>query len=240
MNQIHFSVLTNDLHLWLLRGFCYLVNEYWRDVWFNVYGFSSPKFATPRNFKFVSLGTQKPADVWSNGLIDMLKKIQEPLVLLMLEDYWIYDPINIELIDQVSEFMLEEMNCGQNILRFDLSADRANTTGCCFYQSYKDLRIMESPSRAAYQMSFQAGIWNREEMLRHIIPNESPWDAEVNGSERLKKLNKLSPKVYGNVSPILKYQPVWRSKKKVFQVNKIPEHNIHFIRKMGWLDQRGV
>jgi hypothetical protein len=71
--------------------------------------------------------------------------------------------------------------------------------------SFMNLDVIESGD-SQYQISLQAGIWNIDNLLKILIPNETPWEVELNGTERLKSYPDL--KVYGTRQWPMKYQIV--------------------------------
>jgi hypothetical protein len=37
-------------------------------------------------------------------------------------------------------------------------------------------------------MSMMAGIWNREQLLKVLVPGETPWEVELEGTPRVREL----------------------------------------------------
>lgn len=212
-------VLTNNNHIWLMRGFAHLWQKY-TDRYFNIFYGDKYPYQLPKVAFSQSLG-QCPANRWSNSLLDMLDNISEDYFILMLEDFWLYEYADFEKIDQLGSLMSDD------ILRIDLSGNRAS------YKSAYEIAssIVETPPGTPYQMSFQAAIWHKENMGKVLRKNENPWQAEVNGSERVKNL-----RVLGTKPAVLKYQPVWRSKQKRWQLEKIKTVDLEHMKMMGWLD----
>jgi hypothetical protein len=38
-----------------------------------------------------------------------------------------------------------------------------------------------------YQLSFQTGLWRRSELLKYMVPGETPAEAEIRGSHRMSQ-----------------------------------------------------
>lgn len=222
--MIQTYVFTNNNHLFLLRGFSYLWNEYSdpssRVV---VVGYDAPRFPLPLNFRFLSLGEQVPREKWSNSLIDFCRWIVDDYFILLLEDFWLYDFYDWKVIPSLLDWM------DNDVLRIDLSGNRA---------SYKHKMIgevagydiIQSHQNAKYQMSFQAAIWHRMNLLSILRRDESPWQAEVEGSKRVGKL-----RILGTKPAVMKYQPVWRTQKRKWQLDKMPTDKLEYIKERGWL-----
>jgi len=228
--------LINNNHLWLLDGFSYLWNKYC-GLPVTIFGFDKkPRLAS--NFEFISLGEQLPAQRWSDGLLMMLDRIEDDYFVLMLEDYWLYEEVDIELINQLTgEFA--EFAFDDNILRVDLSGNRGSYKQACIIgkRGYAILGnnnsclVVETPESTPYQMSFQAAIWHKENMRKVLRKGENPWQSEIEGSERVGNL-----RVLGTKPAVMKYQPVWRGQQKRWQLDKIKTDDLEFMRRRGWLD----
>ena len=49
------------------------------------------------------------------------------------------------------------------------------------------LDLIRSDPASPYHMSLMCGLWNRELLLRFLIPGESPWQVELEGTPRVAK-----------------------------------------------------
>jgi len=175
-------VITNDKYLWAIKPFIYLFNIYWSELQeLVVVGFSRPKFELPKNVTFISLSdTDYPAEKWSNGMIKLLQHIHDSHFVLMLEDYFIRRTVDhncVRLLGKYAEGKPE-------ILRIDLTNDRLHAKGdardALDVESWGHYDIIETPHGTPYQMSLQAGIWNRKLLLELLKPDMSPWEVEIN------------------------------------------------------------
>lgn len=212
-------VLTNNNHLWLFPGFTYLWNKYCGSQ-VVVFGFDKPT-GLPNNFYFQSLGPQLPASKWSNGLLKMLDSIGHLHFILMLEDFWLYQPVDKQRINQAAKLMNDD------VLRIDLSGNRAS------YKSAVEIApgVVETPLGTPYQMSYQAAIWHKENLRKVLRNGENPWQSEINGSQRIGNLQ-----VWGTKPAALHYQPVWRSQRGRWQLDKIKTEDLEYLRERGWLN----
>lgn len=220
LKMIPTYVLTNDNHLWLLRGFCHLWEKYC-DKLITIAGFSFPSFILSSNCRLQSLGEQLPASQWSDSLLKLLDNIPYRYFILMLEDYWLYDYVDMNKISNLQGLMADD------VLRIDLSGNRAS------YKAAKEIEpgIVETPEGTPYQMSFQAAIWHKENLRKVLKKGESPWESEVNGTKRVGNL-----RVLGTKPALLRYQPVWRSKQQKWQLEKIKTVDLEYMKVQGWLD----
>lgn len=183
--MIPILVFTSDTYLKALRPFAYLFNKYWNtDQSVAIVGFRVPDFTLPDNFSFYSLGSMAdyPIRKWSNGVLDYLAKNEEiKHFILMLEDYWITQPVDVEAIYMLMQYAQDV----SSILKIDLCADRLYAKGVTDYGNLDRLDLVKSAYDSQYHMSLMTGIWNRDLFCRFVVPNETPWEVELNGTSRV-------------------------------------------------------
>ena len=174
-------VFTSDSHNWLLKGFFHQWKKYAGGA-VEVAGFTKPEL--PKNVKFHSIGDMKdyPVDKWSNGLIKYLNEIPDELVLILLEDYWLIRPIDYDAVEEAAELM----ESYKDVIRFDLTTDRANNRNAEYAGAFRKLDLCRA--KGDYSLSFQASIYRKSLLLEVLKPDESPWQTELNGSARLNAL----------------------------------------------------
>ncbi len=233
------TVYTNDKNLWLLNGFQYLFQKYWSSLQsVRVMGYAPPENGTlSENFSFVSINPQNyPASEWSTGLLQSLDQFLEDgeeFMIFMLEDYWLKEPVDHEILEYLMEYIYDQP---RNILRIDLTADR------CQYRRFltrhgrakNGCQLFRTTASSPYQMSFQAGIWNIK-LLREILrPDEDPWMSETEGSKRLAMTGNEYI-VLGTKNYPVKYQPVYRSKHGTTDISKLRKEDQDIISERGWI-----
>jgi len=176
-------VITCDKYSWALKGFIHQFQKYWSTLQpVVVAGYTSPDYPLPDNFTFHSIAPEEyPKDKWSTGLIQFLRSIQDDHFVLLLEDYWLCRGVNHQAIGTLHELCTQHIK----VLRMDLTDDRqyngeARDWDVLPYYGYND--IIWTPASSPYQMSLQAGIWNRRLMLEVLKMDESAWQVEIGGS----------------------------------------------------------
>ena len=207
-----------------------------------VCGFSPVDFFSDNITKFHSLGNQSdwPAVRWSEKLIRILDEIAEEQFVLMLEDYWLVRDVDMRAVKMLFDYAAQF----QNVLKIDLTYDRlyinggsnflfgANTHDNCGY-----LDLIKSPPGTPYQMSLWAGIWNREQLKRVLVPGETAQDIEINGTRRvtddqLVLGTRQAPLLHGNIHQSRNNgTPVYKDDHWA-----IKPDDLEFMRKEGWID----
>ena len=186
-------VLTSDKHTWLLKGFFHQWQKYsgatangdGKDFMaVEVAGFTHPEFLAS-DIPFCSIGKFEnyPIQFWSDALIAYLNFIEDDLVLILLEDYWLLRPLNRRAVWDAMNFMQEN----EDVIRFDVSADRMFARDARFLGSYRSIDLCQGGDQ--YSLSFQASIYRRKLLLNVLRPGETPWETELNGSGRLNYMH---------------------------------------------------
>lgn len=232
---------TSDKSMYALRGFAYLWTKHNYNMsghMVDVFGYSPLPFELPRNFKYTSIGQFKdyPAERWSDGFYQMLHMSDDPLVLIMMDDYWLIREVDTKAISLAQTFMI----ANPNIFRFDLSSDRMYASGVenCGWMEHYDL-IKSNPT-IPYHFSLQAGIFRREMLKQLVVPNESPWVFEMRGTTRLAEHPEWQ--VIGTQQTPMKYLIAIQGGKLAidggYQVPRLQvnQQDIDEIRKLGYLE----
>lgn len=173
--------LTSDHGNWLLPGFMHQWNKY-APFPVTIYGFTNPGLDN-----FVSIGPfrEYPKERWSDGVLKVLEAVDDEIVLLMLEDYWLMRAINLRAV-QIATAM---MTADPSIARFDVTNDRSQAGSGDVYSrldlgSVEDVDIFES-FVIDYRCSYQAALWRVESLRKILRPGESPWQSELAGTSRM-------------------------------------------------------
>lgn len=183
-------VLTSDKYLHALKPYAWLFNKYWSaEQEVLVAGFTPPRFALPKNFSFHSIGkfADYPVGRWSDALIKLLEEIPDEAFVLMLEDYWISRAVDVRGVQ-----MLYDYACQFGyVLRLDLTTDRLFAHGPRYpgdipdYGQLGHLDLIRSEPTSQYHMSMMTGVWRRDNLLKVLVPDESPWQVELDGTRRV-------------------------------------------------------
>lgn len=178
-------VFTCDKYLDALRGFAHFFNKYWSaEQQVVVCGFTPPSFDLPSNFTFFSIGTQEdyPVGKWSDGLLRVLYSFpKEKHIVLMLEDYWLCQPVNVKAVTVLYHYIVQF----GYVIKMDIVGDRRFAGGVTDYGEVAGIPLVKSDPKSAYHSSLMTGIWSTDLMRKYIIPGESPWDVELAGTQRL-------------------------------------------------------
>lgn len=121
---------------------------------------------------------------WSKGLKNFLKKIKDKYILYLQEDYFLTGPMNTNKIHQLTNKM-DKYNIHNVKLYINPKIKEALKRNVGRIED-----LVEYPIDMDYQISLQPGIWNKETFLGLLKDNETPWDLEIEGTKRMRKINK--------------------------------------------------
>lgn len=231
--SVRVYVMTNQKYMWAVQGFSYLFNIFWSELQeVIVVTDVEPSFELPPNFtvKSMSGGKPLPKDRWSDGLIFMLQKIPDDVFVLLLEDYWLIRKVDNAGVDTLADYM----RAHKEILRMDLTDDRQYNGHMKDIGAWGHYDLVETPNDSEYQMSLQAGIWNRDLLLSIVRPQLDPHQFELHLSPTLHERNDM--RVLGTRQRLIRYANLYyQGEVQNSQVKLIPSSHLEEIRKRGWL-----
>ena len=192
---------TSDKHLWALRPCLHLMEKYWpAHPPLCIAGYSRPDFSLPAPHDWYSIGAfaDYPVERWSDGIIQALNDIPDELILWWMEDFWLLRNVDTEAIELVAQYMTQH----RDVARVDLSSDRLYAGNVREVGALGWLDLITNDLPVPYLLSFQAGIWRRSELLRYLVPGETPWQTEINGTARM---NEAGARVLGTRQWLTRY-----------------------------------
>jgi hypothetical protein len=240
MSDYRILVMTSDKYIHAVQVFSHLVNKYWHpNPSVVVSGFSPPDFSLPENFTFFSAGSQAdfPFNRWSDALYVTLEYFKDDVFVLMLEDYWLTRPVNTEAVAYLADYMRRN----KDVLKADLSTDRLYAGGTnMHYDTHQYLDIIKSDPNSAYHMSLWPGLWSNENLLRVMVPGESPHDMEITGSTRLGR-NFPDLSVVGTRQNPLSITLGLRARDhSTVLTDGLKEEDLNDIKRLGYLSHWGI
>lgn len=161
-------------------------NSYW-DTWFELfqkhvknYGTiyfltedKEPNFSNEDGVVHIKTG----AGEWGARLLNGLSQIDSDLIFYMQEDFWAIK--DIELEDNFLElFKNYKMDCLRICANSELISLSHITNDLYKYNRH-------SP----FSISHQFSLWNKEYFMSNVNSNESPWENEIYGSNRINENN---------------------------------------------------
>jgi hypothetical protein len=193
--------LTSNAYVHCLPAFSYFFNKFYPNQQVTVvrYDVRPPKL--PDNFTNFAVGKQEDYS-WSSGLKAFLNRIDDDLVLLMLEDYWLDQPVDSETIQLIQDVMETD----KRIVKFDLTNDRLKVGHKPVNFGNMNIKVLQSNNDAPFTASVQAAIWRKDFLVKLLQSKEDAWEFEKNGSKRAEKiLNRTDSVILGCYNPPMSY-----------------------------------
>lgn len=193
-----FLLSTCDSYEDTWEPFFKLLNKYWPDIPMRVYlNTESSKFESDGklNFKVTSLNTSSSIP-WSQRLMEVLDKIDEEYVFMVLDDFFLKSPVD----NSIFEKLISIMESDDSIASIQLKASRMIQEGK-IEKSSSELSI-EEMNISGWKTHFVPTIWRKETLKKWLRKHESIWGFELYGSQRAR-LWKYKEKVLIANSPII-------------------------------------
>jgi len=140
-----------------------------------VLGYKPPMCVLPSNVSFVSMGHDRGVNYWSTDLRKYFESINDEFFIYLNDDGVLVKKVTIAQIQKIYNQLDSQIG------RFSLTHD-------LFTRPYHDVNdeIIESNQNANYRCSTQYSIWNRKYFLKYLVPGLTPWQFELNQSQKSK------------------------------------------------------
>lgn len=182
MKPYSIVVLSCDAYHDLWPTFFMLMKQYWPDCSAPIILNTETLSYTHDEFNIVCpqlyLHHPNPTKIpWSKRLHDTLARcVKTELVLLLIEDYFFLEQVDVAKIDQCAAWMEADPRiCTFTLVPCSGPFDETGTYPC-FVRS-----------TAGYRNNLQAGLWRRELLISNLRDHEDPWLFESFGSMRSQR-----------------------------------------------------
>ena len=173
----------------LWRPCTYLLDSYWPHVPYPVFLGTETKSLSHSRVKSIHGGLGRQ---WSCCLRSWVEAINSEYILLMLEDFFLREPVIQSKISAALDFATSTKARQVRLVPLPPPTRRRKA----------DELFGECESGTRYRVSTQAAIWRSESLLELLRPGESIWQFEHKGTERSLKHNSG---YYAAYRPLLPY-----------------------------------
>jgi hypothetical protein len=229
-------LMTSDKYLDILKPSCHLINKYWQpNPEVIVAGFTPPAFDLPPNFHFLSIGKFEdyPFKKWSDALIRVLNIIDDEVIVLMLDDYFTLRPVDTRNVKILYGYARQF----GYVLKIDLCVDRLYAGGTDMNYGVVDhIDLIKSMPGSPYHMSLWPGLWRRDNLLRLLIPDESPHDIELQGTTRLSHMGNSLIVLGTRQFPLRMYSSLRGANPNHIDLSELNENDVREMDALGYLD----
>lgn len=217
----------------------YLIEKHWPTLdTVTIGGYTHPDFTLPAWCRFRSIGRFEdyPVNKWSDGLIHFLHMIDDPIVLFLMDDYWLNRDVEQRKINALTHYIQDHTD----VARLDLTSDRFGARFWFEHGRIDDIDLIRSDPGTPYHFSYQAGLWRKPYLLDCLETGETPWQSEMNGDARIRNLGYL---VLGTKQPPLRYTIASQHGHLALdggyqgRDHAVPEDDARYILDQGWIPQ---
>lgn len=159
----------------------FLFNKFWPDAEVHYLGFSKPDFKFyNQNHYFHSLANKQEggASKWTRYIYNFLSQIDDEHILFSIDDYWLCDFPNMEMINLAHKIIDGNKKVG----RFDLTFDSQVEGNLIKAKKIRNFQLCVKDPRAPYRVSTQPAIWNVKYLCELLDNDWSPWQFELGGT----------------------------------------------------------
>ncbi len=175
-------VLTSNKYRHLLENFSTLYHRFFgTDVETIVSCFKRP---LKHNFIYYRLITLGDDDLpWSQQLKKTLRRVDDDLVLLWHEDFYLKAPVEREKLKLLHAIMLAD----KTIKRIGLQSVKDGYENCSvLYKPETYSGLYQLRENAEYLCSMELSLWRKDFLLEMIVENEDHHQIEIEMSKRAK------------------------------------------------------
>ena len=180
-------ILSADPHAWLIPAVCHQIQKHWQPLPEVIVAGYSPIRHLPHWAHFLRIGefADYPVNRWSDGFALAVRSMPEHFILL-LDDYLLLRRVDTAAIEIIYRYITED---APEIVRFDLCTDRLYAKDAIEAGALGRLDLIETKNGSEYQISTQPSIFDRDKLLKLIVPGETPWQFELNATARVQAYN---------------------------------------------------
>lgn len=142
--------------------FHHCMEKYWKNHPEIIY-----KTETIKNPYYKTINKNEPLDKWSKGIREALQEIDDDIVLFMIDDIFIHNPVDVKRIKYI------EKNLKGNIAMFNLEKSFDENDIETDLEGFK-LRQKGS----LYQLSLMCGVWQKDKLIDILSTDSDPWSIE--------------------------------------------------------------
>lgn len=143
----------------------------------------------------LSAGRDLKKTTWSRRMLDVLERIEEEYVFILIEDFFLRERVQTELLEQI----LNQMDENPLMSQVQLFGTRTNCDKGITNELTSDMEMRQIGDEAA-KVCFVPTIWRKSVLQKWLRPHETIWAFESCGAKRAKRW-KYPETVYRVYSP---------------------------------------
>ncbi len=202
-NRCAVLVTSCDAYSDIWDPFFELMDKYWVDIPYKVYlNTETIEFNKKyNNFEVIPLTLynkkRKDKTTWSRRMLDVLERVEEDYVFILVEDFFLRERVQTELIEKILDRMDKEPLMSQ----VQLFGTRTNCDNGV-RNTMSNNMVLEQIGDDKAKVVFVPVIWRKSTLVKWLRPHESIWAFEACGAKRARRW-KYKEQVYRVYSPAI-------------------------------------
>ena len=201
IEKVAVIVVSCDNYSDLWDGFIFFYNKYWKNNLFKSYFITNNKEVKDPSFEVIKTGKDIS---WSKNLKIALNKIKSyEYVILTIEDFYIVNHVNNELLLETISYFIDENG---NYLTL-IDEPKGDVDHCKYYRKIS--------TESNYRQSATFAIWNRKTLINLLNDYENAWEFEKLGIERSKNFDgfySVKKSIFSFVNTVVKGKWTWKAR----------------------------
>jgi hypothetical protein len=161
--NVSIVVLSCDIYSVFWDWFFACKKRYWKDCRYPTYLVTETK--TCKYCQTIKINSP----IWTKRFREALKQINSDYVIVMLEDYFIRQPVNQQRLHVLE--MLSGLLVDVAVFNFEKDFRPSEPTSFEMWNKQKNNQI--------YLNSTQPSWWNREKLIERLKDDQNPWEWEL-------------------------------------------------------------
>lgn len=182
MTNLPIVVSTCDLYKDAWNPFFRLLQINWENCPKKVYLITESETYSDPYFDVTVLNHDSP--IWSDRVINTLGKIDADHFWFFLEDFFLEDKVNTDIVNSAVNCIKAENNVG--VIKFipNIAPNWYNNTEKCWmgYEYFSQI-----PRESGARSNLMLALYNKNYFSKILRKNESPWDFEKFGTYRTRR-----------------------------------------------------
>lgn len=161
-------VLSCDKNEDLWEPFHHCMEKYWPGHPEVIYSTE-----TKGNPYYKTICVNCPLNIWSKRVRLTANIIDDNILLVLVDDIFIREPVDVESINYLCENFSENIACFNLEKQFDKNDLNTN------------IRNMKKRNHGSdWELSIMCGIWSRDKFIKILEKDQDPWSVEINGDTK--------------------------------------------------------
>lgn len=110
-----------------------------------------------------------PIEKWTKRIRETLKEIEDKEILLLMDDIFIRQPVDVKRIDYSKDHLKGNIAC----FNYEKVFNNENTES-----GLEGFKLRKKGSE--YELSIMCGLWDRKKLIHILEKDSNPWDVEYN------------------------------------------------------------